>query len=112
RPRPRRGATTTTTTTTTDASVATTRTITGTTRITTTIETTTTTEPPPGWRLAAGVSLAALLLFVAGRCLVPMDETDLFFNLRLGEIVLGTHQVPLDNRLSFTWPDARDVNLA
>ena len=30
----------------------------------------------------------ALLLFVAGRCLVPMDETDLFFNLRLGEIVL------------------------
>ena len=32
---------------------------------------------------------AALLLFVAGRCLVPMDETDLFFNLRLGEIVLS-----------------------
>jgi hypothetical protein len=41
-----------------------------------------------------------------------MDETDLFFNLRLGEIVLHTHHVPLDNRLSFTYPDARDVNLA
>jgi tetratricopeptide (TPR) repeat protein len=41
-----------------------------------------------------------------------MDETDLFFNLRLGEIVLHTHHVPLDNRLSFTFPDARDVNLA
>jgi hypothetical protein len=55
---------------------------------------------------------AALLLFVAGRCLVPMDETDLFFNLRLGEIVLHDHVVPRTNLLSFTQPDARDVNLA
>jgi hypothetical protein len=63
-------------------------------------------------RLAASIGLAALLLFVAGRCLVPMDETDLFFNLRLGEIVLRTHAVPRTNLLSFTFPDARDVNLA
>jgi len=55
---------------------------------------------------------AALLLFVAGRCLVAMDETDLFFNLRLGEIVLHDHAVPRTNLLSFTCPDARDVNLA
>ena len=55
---------------------------------------------------------AALLLFVAGRCLVPMDETDLFFNLRLGEIVLHDHAVPRTNLMSFTQPDARDVNLA
>jgi hypothetical protein len=55
---------------------------------------------------------AALLLFVAGRCLVPMDETDLFFNLRLGEIVLATHGVPRTNLLSFTAPGAPDVNLA
>jgi tetratricopeptide (TPR) repeat protein len=41
-----------------------------------------------------------------------MDETDLFFNLRLGEVVLRTHTVPTTNLLSFTWPDARDVNLA
>ena len=54
----------------------------------------------------------ALLLFVAGRCLVPVDETDLFFNLRLGEIVLHDHAVPRTNLLSFTCPDARDVNLA
>jgi tetratricopeptide (TPR) repeat protein len=54
----------------------------------------------------------ALLLFVTGRCLVPMDETDLFFNLRLGEIVLTTHAVPRTNLLSFTAPDAPDVNLA
>jgi hypothetical protein len=55
---------------------------------------------------------AALLLFVASRCLVPMDETDLFFNLRLGEIVLHDHVVPRTNLLSFTYPDTRDVNLA
>ena len=62
-----------------------------------------------GHELAA---LAALLLFVAGRCLVPMDETDLFFNLRLGDLILGRHAVPRANLLSFTFPDARDLNLA
>ena len=53
-----------------------------------------------------------LLLFVAGRCLVPMDETDLFFNLRLGEIILSTGHVPTENLLSFTYPAAPDINLA
>ncbi len=53
-----------------------------------------------------------LLLFVAGRCLVPMDETDLFFNLRLGEVVLSSGHVPTENLLSFTHPAAVDVNLA
>jgi tetratricopeptide (TPR) repeat protein len=53
-----------------------------------------------------------LLFFVASRCLVPMDETDLFFNLRLGEIVLGSGRVPTENLLSFTHPHATDVNLA
>jgi hypothetical protein len=56
--------------------------------------------------------LFVVLLFVAGRCLVPMDETDLFFNLRLGEIVLGTGRVPTENLLSFTHPHATDINLA
>jgi hypothetical protein len=63
-------------------------------------------------RIAAYASAATLLLFVAGRLLVPVDETDLFFNLRLGEIVLHDHTVPRTNLLSFTYPDARDVNLA
>jgi len=63
-------------------------------------------------RAARWACAAALLMFVAGRCLVPMDETDLFFNLRLGEIVLHDHTVPRTNLLSFTYPDARDVNLA
>jgi tetratricopeptide (TPR) repeat protein len=61
---------------------------------------------------AEAALLAALLLFVAGRCLVPMDETDVFFNLRLGEVVLGAHAVPRTNLLSFTFPDAPDPNLA
>jgi hypothetical protein len=66
--------------------------------------------PAPTW--PARLLGAALLLFVAGRCLVPMDETDLFYNLRLGEIVLATHAVPRTNLLSFTAPDAPDPNLA
>ena len=56
--------------------------------------------------------IVLLLLFVAGRCLVPMDETDVFFNLRLGEIVLGGARVPTENLLSFTHPHATDINLA
>jgi hypothetical protein len=62
-----------------------------------------------GRELAA---LVALLLFVAGRCLVPMDETDLFFNLRLGDLILQHHAIPRTNLLSFTYPAARDLNLA
>ena len=63
-------------------------------------------------RHQALAALAALLLFVAGRCLVPMDETDLFFNLRLGDLILARHAVPRTNLLSFTYPEARDLNLA
>jgi hypothetical protein len=56
--------------------------------------------------------LYLLLLFVAGRCPVPMDETELFFNLRLGEVVLRTGHVPTKNLLSFTHPTVPDINLA
>ena len=63
-------------------------------------------------RAARPAPVIVLLLFVAGRLLVPVDETDLFFNLRLGEIVLHDHVVPRTNLLSFTYPDYRDVNLA
>jgi hypothetical protein len=56
--------------------------------------------------------LYVLLFFVASRCLVPMDETDLFFNLRLGEIVITSGRVPTENLLSFTHPHATDINLA
>jgi len=60
----------------------------------------------------AALWLLALLLFAATRCLVPMDETDLFFNLRLGDLIRATHRIPRTNLLSFTYPQARDINLA
>ena len=41
-----------------------------------------------------------------------MDETDVFFNLRLGEVVLAGARVPTENLLSFTHPHAMDINLA
>jgi hypothetical protein len=41
-----------------------------------------------------------------------MDETDVFFNLRLGELVLGTGKVTTENLLSFTHPQTTDINLA
>jgi hypothetical protein len=41
-----------------------------------------------------------------------MDETDVFFNLRLGEHVLGSARVPTENLFSFTYPHAPDINLA
>jgi len=68
--------------------------------------------PVFGVRPTTLLSGLAMLAFVAGRCLVPMDETDLFYNLRLGEIILGTGKVPLTNLLSFTNPDVPDPNLA
>jgi len=75
------------------------------------------TRSPTGERATASAAwtwtaATVLLLFVAGRCLQPMDETDLFYNLRLGEIILGTHRVPRTNLLSFTNPDFPDPNLA
>src|SRR4051812_36569498 len=71
--------------------------------------------PAPPVTTSAGwlwLSAAVLLLFVAGRCLVPMDETDLFYNLRLGEIILATRSVPRTTLLSYTNPTFPDPNLA
>ena len=65
---------------------------------------------PTRWEL--WLSALALALFVAGRCLVPMDETDVFYNLRLGEIVLSTGTVPRTNLFSFVAADTPDPNLA
>src|SRR5918911_5461062 len=56
--------------------------------------------------------LAGLLLFVAGLCLVPMAETDLFFRLRVGEEILRTGAVPRRNLFSFTFPDHPDLDPA
>ena len=50
--------------------------------------------------------------FSRGRKTGAHRSNVLFFNLKLGEIVLQTHAVPTTNLLSFTHPSAPDVNLA
>ncbi|HLK93084.1 MAG TPA: hypothetical protein VKZ18_24530 [Polyangia bacterium] len=49
--------------------------------------------------------LAALLLFVAGLCLHPMAESDLFFHLQTGREILLRHRLLDRNFFSFTAPD-------
>jgi len=49
--------------------------------------------------------LLGLVLFVAGLCLLPLQETDLFFRLANGSEILRTGHVPGRNLFSFTFPD-------
>jgi hypothetical protein len=55
---------------------------------------------------------AAALLVVAHQALQPMDETDLFFHLKLGDTILEQHRIPFRNLFSFTYPDHPDPDLA
>jgi hypothetical protein len=50
------------------------------------------------------MALLGLILFVAGLCLVPLQETDIFFRLANGEQILRTGAVPGRNVFSFTFP--------
>jgi len=50
--------------------------------------------------------LIGLLVFVAGLCLLPVTETDLFFRLARGREFLATGHLPRTNLFSFTYPDA------
>jgi hypothetical protein len=52
------------------------------------------------------MALAGLLVWVAGLCLVPVQETDLFFRLAAGEQFLRTGAIVHANLFSFTYPDA------
>ncbi|HEX7499469.1 MAG TPA: hypothetical protein VF524_04105, partial [Polyangia bacterium] len=52
------------------------------------------------------MALAGLLVFVAGLCLGPVQETDLFFRLASGEQFLRTGALVHHNLFSFTYPDA------
>jgi tetratricopeptide (TPR) repeat protein len=51
------------------------------------------------------MALLGLALFVAGLCLVPLQETDIFFRLANGQEILRTGRVPGRNLFSFTFPD-------
>jgi tetratricopeptide (TPR) repeat protein len=52
------------------------------------------------------MALAGLLVFVAGLCLGPAQETDLFFRLAAGEQFLRSGHLVHRNLFSFTFPDA------
>jgi hypothetical protein len=52
------------------------------------------------------------LAFVAHRCLTPLAETDLFFHLKLGDLIRERHAIPFRNLFSFTYPDHDDPDLA
>ena len=52
------------------------------------------------------MALAGLLLFVAGLCLGPMQESDLFFHLAAGAEFLRTGHLAHQNLFSFTYPTA------
>jgi hypothetical protein len=54
----------------------------------------------------------AALAFVLHRALVPMEETDLFFHLAIGEQIVARHEIPFRNQYSFTWPDHPDPDLS
>lgn len=54
----------------------------------------------------------ATLLYVVHRSLAPMDETDLFFHLKIGQLILARHAIPFQNLFSFTYPAHHDPDLA
>ncbi len=51
------------------------------------------------------MALLGLLLFVAGLCLAPLQETDIFFRLANGQQILALGGIPKRNLFSFTFPD-------
>jgi hypothetical protein len=51
------------------------------------------------------MALWGLLLFVAGLCLTPLQETDIFFRLANGQQILASGTIPRRNLFSFTFPD-------
>jgi tetratricopeptide (TPR) repeat protein len=56
--------------------------------------------------------LAATLAFVAHRALAPMAETDLFFHLKIGQLIVADHHIPFRNLFSFTYPDYPDPDMS
>ena len=56
--------------------------------------------------------MLVLALFVAGLCLQPITETDVFFRLKVGQLIAGEHALPRLNRLSFTYPNHPELDPA
>ncbi|MEO7669262.1 MAG: hypothetical protein ABIW57_07970, partial [Polyangia bacterium] len=53
-----------------------------------------------------------LLVFIAGLCLQPISESDLFFRLKVGSEILARHALLSRNLFSFTAPDHPDLDLS
>jgi tetratricopeptide (TPR) repeat protein len=67
--------------------------------------------PPLARPLRIALVFSALL-FTAHLALFPLAENDLFFHLRIGELIRAQHRIPFLNLFSFTWPDHPDPDLA
>lgn len=63
-------------------------------------------------RLASAVLFLALMIFVAGLCLQPVTESDVFFRVKVGQEILARHALMGRNLFSFTAPDYPDLDLA
>jgi hypothetical protein len=61
-------------------------------------------------RLSRLVALGGLLVFVAGLCLGPMAESDLFFRIEAGRQIFARRGLPDVNLYSFTFPDFPDLD--
>ncbi len=53
-----------------------------------------------------------MLVWAAHRALFPLSETDLFFHLKLGDLIVATRHIPFRNLFSFTYPQHPDPDLA
>ena len=67
-----------------------------------------------GWRdrLAAALPVVGLVIFVVGLALRPMEETNLFFRLAVGDQIVRTGELPRRNLFSFTYPEHPDEDSA
>jgi len=69
-------------------------------------------RPTIDHRGASAVALAALLVFVAGLCLWPVTESDVFFRIKVGQEILAHRHLMERNLFSFTAPEHPDLDLA
>jgi hypothetical protein len=62
--------------------------------------------------VATALVAVAVVAWAAHRALFPLSETDLFFHLKLGDLIIATRHIPFRNLFSFTYPDHPDPDLA
>src|SRR5258706_5745377 len=63
-------------------------------------------------RPLALAALAVALAFGAHLALTPLAEMDLFFHLKIGQLIVEQHRIPFQNLFSFTYPAHADPDLS